>query len=130
MADYNRSNLGSFASGVLQSTKFMMNYLDQQKRREMEERRLKLQEEEAARRAEKHPYDIKAVDARTKLTDTQTESISSRTKRDEELHPIRQEILGTQSETLKSNLGRIRACLLYTSPSPRDRQKSRMPSSA
>ena len=24
----------------------------------------------------------------------------------------------------------IRACLLYTSPSPRDRQKSRMPSSA
>ena len=26
--------------------------------------------------------------------------------------------------------GRIDACLLYTSPSPRDRQKSRMPSSA
>ena len=25
---------------------------------------------------------------------------------------------------------RIRSCLLYTSPSPRDRQKSRMPSSA
>ena len=25
---------------------------------------------------------------------------------------------------------RIRGCLLYTSPSPRDRQKSRMPSSA
>ena len=25
---------------------------------------------------------------------------------------------------------RARACLLYTSPSPRDRQKSRMPSSA
>ena len=25
---------------------------------------------------------------------------------------------------------RIEACLLYTSPSPRDRQKSRMPSSA
>ena len=25
---------------------------------------------------------------------------------------------------------RLRACLLYTSPSPRDRQKSRMPSSA
>ena len=28
------------------------------------------------------------------------------------------------------NLGRYYACLLYTSPSPRDRQKSRMPSSA
>ena len=27
-------------------------------------------------------------------------------------------------------LGRLRGCLLYTSPSPRDRQKSRMPSSA
>ena len=26
--------------------------------------------------------------------------------------------------------GNIEACLLYTSPSPRDRQKSRMPSSA
>ena len=26
--------------------------------------------------------------------------------------------------------GRAKACLLYTSPSPRDRQKSRMPSSA
>ena len=26
--------------------------------------------------------------------------------------------------------GYVRACLLYTSPSPRDRQKSRMPSSA
>ena len=27
-------------------------------------------------------------------------------------------------------IGAITACLLYTSPSPRDRQKSRMPSSA
>ena len=26
--------------------------------------------------------------------------------------------------------GKLRPCLLYTSPSPRDRQKSRMPSSA
>ena len=29
-----------------------------------------------------------------------------------------------------SNLGKTITCLLYTSPSPRDRQKSRMPSSA
>ena len=28
------------------------------------------------------------------------------------------------------HLGSLLACLLYTSPSPRDRQKSRMPSSA
>ena len=30
----------------------------------------------------------------------------------------------------KLNLGKLLPCLLYTSPSPRDRQKSRMPSSA
>ena len=29
-----------------------------------------------------------------------------------------------------AEIGRAQACLLYTSPSPRDRQKSRMPSSA
>ena len=35
------------------------------------------------------------------------------------------------SETLSSNvLLYVSSCLLYTSPSPRDRQKSRMPSSA
>ena len=33
-------------------------------------------------------------------------------------------------EFRKSALGRLGICLLYTSPSPRDRQKSRMPSSA
>ena len=44
--------------------------------------------------------------------------------------------VSTQQKTLKSkNGGNIEAaskvgCLLYTSPSPRDRQKSRMPSSA
>ena len=31
---------------------------------------------------------------------------------------------------LASTLARSQACLLYTSPSPRDRQRSRMPSSA
>ena len=31
---------------------------------------------------------------------------------------------------LKEDLDRRNSCLLYTSPSPRDRQKSRMPSSA
>ena len=30
----------------------------------------------------------------------------------------------------KNKLGEYMVCLLYTSPSPRDRQKSRMPSSA
>ena len=30
----------------------------------------------------------------------------------------------------ETNIGQDKVCLLYTSPSPRDRQKSRMPSSA
>ena len=33
-------------------------------------------------------------------------------------------------DTTLARLRFIRTCLLYTSPSPRDRQKSRMPSSA
>ena len=36
--------------------------------------------------------------------------------------------LAAESEQLMTELKRV--CLLYTSPSPRDRQKSRMPSSA
>ena len=56
-------------------------------------------------------------------------------------HPNQVAILGFASdEGVKRNQGRPgakdgpdvirKACLLYTSPSPRDRQKSRMPSSA
>ena len=33
-------------------------------------------------------------------------------------------------QALPRNSARIRVCLLYTSPSPRDRTRSRMPSSA
>ena len=36
----------------------------------------------------------------------------------------------SESETNKKTDELYRSCLLYTSPSPRDRQKSRMPSSA
>ena len=38
--------------------------------------------------------------------------------------------LGTELITGQSILRQIGICLLYTSPSPRDRLKSRMPSSA
>eukprot|EP01017_Pseudomicrothorax_dubius_P019366 TRINITY_DN21289_c0_g1_i1.p1 TRINITY_DN21289_c0_g1~~TRINITY_DN21289_c0_g1_i1.p1 ORF type:complete len:104 (+),score=14.70 TRINITY_DN21289_c0_g1_i1:137-448(+) len=38
--------------------------------------------------------------------------------------------LRVRSESIQSLLGKYQSCLLYTSPSPRDRQKSRMPSSA
>ena len=42
-------------------------------------------------------------------------------------------LTASQKNDLKDaidNVPHINACLLYTSPSPRDRQKSRMPSSA
>ena len=39
------------------------------------------------------------------------------------------QLLAVHNEKLDKQ-DRIDACLLYTSPSPRDRQKSRMPSSA
>ena len=41
--------------------------------------------------------------------------------------------LGTNNLVIKAQIhagGRGKACLLYTSPSPRDRTRSRMPSSA
>ena len=46
--------------------------------------------------------------------------------------PKPQELLDIQEENRKGRLldSLNKICLLYTSPSPRDRQKSRMPSSA
>ena len=35
-----------------------------------------------------------------------------------------------RQEAIRQDLARLHACLLYTSPSPRDRTRSRMPSSA
>ena len=52
-----------------------------------------------------------------------------------DLTPLAQQI-GNNQKMISENIGAISdnakssACLLYTSPSPRDRQKSRMPSSA
>ena len=40
------------------------------------------------------------------------------------------EVLRQPIEDGEVTVSRVNACLLYTSPSPRDRQKSRMPSSA
>ena len=41
-----------------------------------------------------------------------------------------EEAMTTYTEGIQATLGPNATCLLYTSPSPRDRQKSRMPSSA
>ena len=46
------------------------------------------------------------------------------------LSAVLDEALEQAKRTLKSLQGKPYVCLLYTSPSPRDRQKSRMPSSA
>ena len=37
---------------------------------------------------------------------------------------------GSDTPEIRDEIDRLCDCLLYTSPSPRDRQKSRMPSSA
>ena len=43
---------------------------------------------------------------------------------------MKQETIQFLSHVIRENLSLRNLCLLYTSPSPRDRQKSRMPSSA
>ena len=47
----------------------------------------------------------------------------------EELQEQR-EVLAQEAAEVAASIDLSEACLLYTSPSPRDRQKSRMPSSA
>ena len=39
-------------------------------------------------------------------------------------------VMGEHDDTIDEGWEQVRACLLYTSPSPRDRTRSRMPSSA
>ena len=45
-----------------------------------------------------------------------------------DINVLKSKLQETESKELKKNIYIL--CLLYTSPSPRDRQKSRMPSSA
>ena len=51
-------------------------------------------------------------------------------KTEKEGRPSQEELKKAQSDKPSKNDPRRTPCLLYTSPSPRDRQKSRMPSSA
>ena len=46
------------------------------------------------------------------------------------LGPMPTPAIAYLTRTFKAKAGIVISCLLYTSPSPRDRQKSRMPSSA
>ena len=61
----------------------------------------------------------------------------ARQKEGQSVIEFREELLSLMNEADGANIGvndlicmMLQICLLYTSPSPRDRQKSRMPSSA
>ena len=49
---------------------------------------------------------------------------------DDKIKNAAQDIAGKAKEAIGNATDNDKLCLLYTSPSPRDRQKSRMPSSA
>ena len=57
-------------------------------------------------------------------------SISKEAKKRFDIHQIIWAVTKKNPFKEKSSLSLDKSCLLYTSPSPRDRQKSRMPSSA
>ena len=44
--------------------------------------------------------------------------------------PFENDVLDTDGDGLPDTIEKYKTCLLYTSPSPRDRTRSRMPSSA
>ena len=61
-----------------------------------------------------------------KLDENEVSSIENAVKEAgiQQIHPDKMEAFADEL------VSRLKGCLLYTSPSPRDRQKSRMPSSA
>ena len=63
------------------------------------------------------------------LSQAVNEALAEEMRRDETVFIIGEDVAeaGTPFKILS---GLVEDCLLYTSPSPRDRQKSRMPSSA
>ena len=61
------------------------------------------------------------------ITTTKNISIKGKVLIDNDLKKVYLKNNGNQKDY---NFKEIKSCLLYTSPSPRDRQKSRMPSSA
>ena len=64
-----------------------------------------------------------------KITEKQLETIVNQQK---DINALLSNIglLESQKHGFLHQIAEVNSCLLYTSPSPRDRQKSRMPSSA
>ena len=64
--------------------------------------------------------------------DKETALDALQTKHNEEMADAQKKLLEVKREKIEVDVSmlHLKNCLLYTSPSPRDRQKSRMPSSA
>ena len=75
------------------------------------------------------PTNLERESARTTMP-TNLERESARTTLVQKQSPRRRSSTATTFAWGRNTHGQLGVCLLYTSPSPRDRQKSRMPSSA
>eukprot|EP00828_Plagiopyla_frontata_P019181 TRINITY_DN24533_c0_g1_i1.p1 TRINITY_DN24533_c0_g1~~TRINITY_DN24533_c0_g1_i1.p1 ORF type:complete len:114 (-),score=17.07 TRINITY_DN24533_c0_g1_i1:29-370(-) len=64
------------------------------------------------------------------IINTHTMILSTHYFRSQQFFPIKKSIKQNYQKNLLFLYKPIQPCLLYTSPSPRDRQKTRMPSSA
>ena len=49
---------------------------------------------------------------------------------DGDIDPTQRAWIEISGKAIENNVRQLRTCLLYTSPSPRDKRQSRMPSSA
>ena len=72
---------------------------------------------------------LDAIEAREQVV-VDTTSIETSIAVLEEKVAALENVEGVDLSSLEDGLAQYKTCLLYTSPSPRDRQKSRMPSSA
>ena len=79
---------------------------------------------------------VERLDQQSTATEVLGERLGDMPKMFEKLNSSLEKVAATDQRTastlgeFKDNMTRIQACLLYTSPSPRDRTRSRMPSSA
>ena len=73
---------------------------------------------------------IEPLIRKTDISDAMREAFIEYSKGNAVIPPVGELIMDQPRGEVHIKYGYIKGCLLYTSPSPRDRQKSRMPSSA